>query len=64
MKQGKEEVVEEDEEEEEEVEEIGKGVPWAPRHFEFLLKVLNWNQLSLIHFINITAVDKFSHNCK
>ena len=35
-----------------------------PCHFEFLLKVLKWNHLSLIHLIIVIAADKFSHNCK
>ena len=66
-------MVEEEEEEEgeegEAAEEGGAGGggmwwPWPPRHFEFLLKVLKWNQLSLIHFINVIAAGNFSHNCK
>ena len=62
-------MVEEEEEEEGEAEEEeagGGGLwwPWPPRHFEFLLKVLKWNQLSLIHFINVIAAGNFSHNCK
>ena len=62
-----EEEEEEGEEEEAEEEEAGGGGmwwPWPPRHFEFLLKVLKWNQLSLIHFINVIAAGNFSHNCK
>ena len=38
--------------------------PWPPHHFEFLLKVLKWNQLSFIQFVNVIAVGKFYHNCK
>ena len=63
-----EEEEEEGEEGEAEEEEAGGGPPtwgpWPPRHFEFLLKVLKWNQLSLIHFINVIAAGNFSHNCK
>ena len=60
-------VEEEGEEGEAEEEEAGGGGmwwPWPPRHFEFLLKVLKWNQLSLVHFINVIAAGNFSHNCK
>ena len=61
-----EEEEEEGEEGEAEEEEAGGGMwwPWPPSHFEFLLKVLKWNQLSLIHFINVIAAGNFSHNCK
>ena len=62
-----EEEEEEGEEGEAEEEEAGGGGmwwPWPSRHFEFLLKVLKWNQLSLIHFINVIAAGNFSHNCK
>ena len=49
---------EEEEEEDEEKEEVARGWmwwPWLPCHFEFLLKILKWNQLYLIHFINVIA---------
>ena len=38
--------------------------PCSPRHLKFLFKILKWNQLSLIHFIDVIAADKFSYNCK
>ena len=45
----------------------GGGCTWWPcssSHFKFSLKILKWNQLFLIHFVDVIVADKFSYNCK
>ena len=31
---------------------------------KIFIQILKWNQLPLIHFIDVIATDKFSYNCK
>ena len=67
--------VEEKEEETEEAREEEEGTLWwwprgcvwwscSPHHLKFLFKILKWDQLSLTHFIDVIAADKFSYICK